>query len=129
MRIIGLVNFNGYLQLTDYTTASFLSPSNVAPTFAACWLHTMMMFQTIDKNDLKVRRFLDPNRKLWPYITVVILLVGNDWLQSILITQVFSYALAPLIIPSMDCCYLWFRIHTWNYLYYWKHPYFERIEE
>lgn len=99
LRIIGLINFENYMQLYDYITGSFFSSAGVGPIFSSCWLQTLMLLENLDRN-LEIKLFL--GRLRWPFFLVSAVLLANDWTLSIIRGLEYEDPYAPLYIAIVQ---------------------------
>jgi len=97
VRIIGLINYNGFYQLYNTTAASIISGLAAPILFVSCWINALMMHQIVNSNSLKIDNFLN-HKVIWPFILCSSIVVVSDSLLNGLYSVRFTDSLSPLYI-------------------------------
>lgn len=87
-RLIGLPDFNAWLQISEYRWALFATVAGISSVFAACWLITMLLLEAVTYQNLEVKLFISQSR--WPFFLIATVLVSNDWINQIVLTYFSS---------------------------------------
>lgn len=97
IRIVGLINYNGFYQLYDSIAASIISSFAPPILFIACWINGLIMHQIVNRNNLKINNFLN-SKTTWPFIVCSILVLVSDIVLNGLYSIKFGDPLSPLYI-------------------------------
>lgn len=106
LRLLGFIDFKSWRQLYEFRAAIFLSSAGIGIVFSACWFMALLMLNTVDKSNIKIKLIM--KRYLWPYILVTVILVATDWILSLLSTTALIANPGAMTIISL----LWIAITT-----------------
>ncbi|SNW62330.1 Transmembrane domain-containing protein [Orpheovirus IHUMI-LCC2] len=105
LRLLGFIDFKGWRQLYECRASIFLTSAGIGIIFSACWFMALLMLNTVDKSNIKIKLIM--KRYLWPYIIITIILIAADWILSVLSITMISTPGAILIVS-----FIWIAVTT-----------------